>query len=195
MIKNIENYSNEEQFDMFVSGIYEAMCLAGTERNDYLNYKKGMLNIETTDQMLEIMILNLLEKNGFSIDELGTFLYKDIIKKVMECLEKTNVKEEELLKDLSNAYSQFYFDLSRNDRDMGLKTFHDYIQSAIYKMNPHSEESWIRDLADQKKTNYGVLAFDIASSIIESKLNQPKEEKRPKTHCLEKMSGLRVETA
>jgi len=185
-MKNTGGNSNDEKFYMFVCGIYGAMCLAGNERNQYLNYKSGLLEFKNSEQQLDITILELLERNGFSIDELGTFLYKDVIKKTIECMRLSNFKEEELKSDLKNFYSQFYFDLSRNDRDMGLKSFHFSIQNAIGNLKEESEEYWIQTLFQENDRNYGEVAFLIGANIMESQPNLCNLDERYKVSCLEK---------
>ena len=45
------------------------------------------------------------------------------------------VKSKELLMQAKYPYSQLYFNLARNERDMGVKKFHSIIERALLKIN------------------------------------------------------------
>lgn len=187
MIKNIYGCTKEEQFMMSMSGIYTAMSTAYRDKEAYAIYlnknseSDGILGLKLyciENKLLDLKILELLEKNGFSLDELGTFLYKDVIKKVLLTLQVSKNEQEELRQQLKNAYSQIYFDIARNDNDMGLKTFHNYIQVALAKINDEEASSTlIADLSREKPLNYGELAFEISKWFLDNKiLKEPNPE-------------------
>ena len=175
MIKDISNYTLEEKIALVLYGISGAMYEASSDMRKYLEYKELKKQIPNSklilseDDQVDVDILQLLEDNGFSFDELGTFLYKDVIKNVILTLKKIKNDDEkvELQHQLQNAYSQFYFDIARNDKDMGVKTFHAYIQNALSQIDYQDQSScFIKNLCTQQKINYGQLAFVIGNQYL-----------------------------
>lgn len=177
------------------------------EQKNYLKYKEGNFECSSDDEKLKFSILKLLEEMGFSINRLGTFFYKDVIFKLLKrinLLEQEGYKvlgnllesdrvvdnnfmiEEVLeqvkiifLEELRNPYSQFYFDLARNDNSVGTKTFHAYIQNSFDKLDRYKEKySLLEILANDngKKLNYGELAFEIVCYIKNNNLNEKNGE-------------------
>lgn len=169
------------------------------ERKKYLEYKDGLLGIIDSDLELKFNILSLLEEMGFSINRLGTYFYRDIVFKLVKELKwldgdsyifivnqirNNNMNgddvviedvlrqhKEKLLKELVEPYSQFYFDIARNDNDIGTKTFHAYIQNSFEKLDREKEKyGLLIEFANNNgnKLNYGQLAFVIASYILKN---------------------------
>ncbi len=169
----------EEFFPVFIGGLQGKNYGVDADWKKYLDYKKGVVQPISQKEILEMRILELLEDQGFSLKELGTYLYKDVVQNVIECLQDPNMKIDILQQELSNRYSQFYFDISRNERDMGLKTFHFYIRLALSNQKETSKSTVIKSLCSQREIpNYGMLAFYIAEHIMTLfPNNQLKEEK------------------
>ena len=159
MVKEL-NKSMYKKDSMFVYGIDSDMC---NDREIYLQYRNGVQRDYTDDDMLNLVILKLLEENGFLLEDVGTYLYKDIIKNVIKCLKNSSLDIEKLKCELSSQYSQFYFDISRNERDMGVKSFHSYIKEAIMNLKDNSKFSLLFS-----KFDYGQLAYEVACYIMDS---------------------------
>lgn len=171
------------------------------EQKMYLKYKDEKISYCSDDVELKFSILMLLEEMGFSINRLGTFFYKDVIFKLLKRinlleeqgynliasqLKKDGVVDDEivveqvleqiklnLLEELKNPYSQFYFDIARNDNLVGTKTFHSYIQNSFDKLDVDKEGySLLETLANDngRKLNYGELAFKIVAYIRNNNL-------------------------
>ena len=105
------------------------------EKIKYAKYKDGLFDNLDADTLLSMQVLELLEQSGYSLDMVGTYLFRDMIVRVSKRLngEDTHRKmleNRELIKELSNPYSQFYADLARNDLDMGINLFHEYLEDA-----------------------------------------------------------------
>lgn len=100
-------------------------------KNYYVYKYASALKVSEPEQQ-EMNVLEVLEQLGFPMDKTGTYFYKEIIMKTMEELEMVETKEEErdLKTAMENSYSQFYFDIARNNIDIGLKSFHGCIQLA-----------------------------------------------------------------
>ena len=75
-------------------------------------------NINADDFLsdLDDRILNVLEINGFPVDELGTYLYKDVIRNaVLRLVNCKNSSEIFRWRELvSSPYSSFYFDIANS---------------------------------------------------------------------------------
>ena len=163
---NVVNRDIEEQqstmFVYFAGDIYN-------DKKNYLEYKNGVKKDYSSDEISSLLIIELLDKNGFSLDCLGTYLYKDVIKNVIECMKNPGNNLEKLRMELSNPYSQFYFDISRNDRDMGVNTFHSYIEEAILNIQFENKTFNLLDIMCRgQRMNYGDLAYEIASYMLNS---------------------------
>ena len=143
----------------------------------YKEYRYGYKSREdfTTKEQLEVDILKILESLGYPIDQTGTYFYKDIIVKAMKKIQNAKTEEEYvcLIMEMNYNYSQFYFDIARNDYDIGLKTFHNCIELSYQsKKNQNSSLKRTIGLTDGK-LEYKKEALLIASYIVENQA--PKE--------------------
>lgn len=123
--------------------------------------------------------LLILELMGLPIKKEGIKLYAEVLENINYFLnEAQNENEvEELKKQLLNAYSEFYFDIARNDNDIGLKTFHTLIKDSLPDSNTSSQNR-----CPINKDNYMELAFTLGKYI--SSKNNSKLNKQTKTHKL-----------
>ena len=144
----------------------------------YKDYKKKMMPIEKLSQRekKEVETLKILEELGYSLEETGTYFYKDVIVKTIEQLQVSSSEEsyQELITDLNNDFSQFYFDIARNGYDVGLKTFHGCINMSRETKNIQNTLLQERIGIEEANMNYKQEALLIANHIIE---NQPRKEK------------------
>lgn len=173
MIKNIEKVSFQENIQMIATGVSYAMFEANLDKKMYEEYKVGKLKDISLTKQRDVNILSLLEGLGFPMDELGTYLYKDVIGEVYEQVKDISKREDmqkcrELMKELTDAYSCFYRFIARDDKEMGLSSFHFYIEQAISKID---EKLIDKELAvkvfgtNPEDTNYGLLSFQLASYV------------------------------
>lgn len=122
---------NNDKLKMLVlSDLYCARYWIKEQYKQYINYKE-----HKSENNKEMETLYLLEELGYPIDEMGTYFYKDMILKIVGYLENSSNKYEELLDELGNHYSNFYFDLARNELDVGIKTFHEVLESQILNID------------------------------------------------------------
>ena len=119
--------------------------------------------------------LKILEELGYSLEETGTYFYKDVIVKAVEQLQESSSEEsyQELIEDLNNDYSQFYFDIARNGYDVGLKTFHSCINISHQTKNPQDTVLQQRIGIKDANRNYRQEGLLIADYITE---NQTRKE-------------------
>lgn len=144
----------------------------------YKDYKKKMMPIEKLSkrEKKEVETLKILEELGYSLEETGTYFYKDVIVQAIEQLQEATSEENyrELIIAINNNYSQFYFDIARNGYDVGLKTFHSCINISYQNRTRINKELQREIGLDEYNTNYKQEALLIANHIIE---NQPRKEK------------------
>lgn len=145
--------------------IYWSGRIYGFDQYDLTDYQKQDLDI-----------LYLLEEFGFSLNETGTFLYKEMIAEAINKLSTATDREskEIIYQQMQQPFSQFYVDVARNNLDMGIKTYHSFV-SLSYR---HREKDCInRRLAREMKLNtqeenYAHQAYKIANYYIRTKQNQ-----------------------
>ena len=172
IIKDFRKLFIKDSEDFFLFDNVSNFVVCG-DRGMYNRFKDGLLTDIDEKQSIKIKILSLLEAYGFPMDELGTYFYKDIIAK---CYDVINSKQDEnyfnrcgmLLEELKNPYSNFYFDLARNDNDIGTTTFHLYIEKALNLVdegmaNPNLPNNIFG--TEVKSANYGIQAYQLASFI------------------------------
>lgn len=150
-----------------------AFSLAKADKKQYYRYKddEKIKNGEyvselSTYQMDEIRIMSILERLGFSLDEVGTYLYKELVINVYSDIEKTG---ENLLEELKNPYSSYYQQIARGYYEMGVKTFHKYINSAIESIDETKvDESLVETIFgnDIVNSGYGIRAYEIAAYMV-----------------------------
>lgn len=173
-MRELDNVSKMEIFQLFLKEQEISYFRFNRSKQDYINYRFGNLIDASEDKLLEMEILSLLDRLGYPMNEIGTYLYKEVILSLVEYMNnignKGNVSSYlDLTEQLNNSYSQFYFDIARNDLDMGLKSFHNSIGIAIDKIDyTKTDSSLLSSLCEQYsyELNYGELAFEIASLIL-----------------------------
>lgn len=196
MIKDLKKCSHEETKKMFLYGTSYAMWLTNYEKALYEKSKKEPIEDLKGSDKISIKILSLLEKLGYPMDELGTYLYGKVILSVCESLNEVVADEDidkyyKLVSDLNNAYSSFYLWIAKEDLEIGLKSFHLYIEQAISKIDDHkSNKELISSIYDKDITelNYGEQALYLASYLLKIyQIENSKIEANPKLKRLENL--------
>ena len=103
--------------------------------NDYTKIKG--IDDKSDVQEINIEIIDLLRNLGFSLEMEGTYLLADVVMAAYIFLYNAiengtdyNLYYSYLQRLMKNPYSQFYFDLARNEHAMGTTTMHNRINSA-----------------------------------------------------------------
>jgi len=133
-MNNNNNSSYDECLKVLLYGIDYAKYKTHVDKNIYYAYKFGLINEVTEKQLQDITVLSLLEDIGYSMIELGTYFYKSILIKVIETLNNSNNIEEtikELLSQLSDNNSKFNINIAKNDFDVDVVIFNDYIKKSL----------------------------------------------------------------
>lgn len=170
MIKRLVDLTELEKLNMLIDGTSYAMFEAHLDKKAYEKSKKGELEEISEIQERDIKILRILEGLGYPMDELGTYLYKDVIAEAYEKVKDVSSRRDmdkcrELMASLNDAYSDFYLWIARDDKEMGVKSFHFYIGEAISKIDDNSinKELAIKVFgSNPEDLNYGLQAFQLA---------------------------------
>ena len=103
--------------------------------NDYIKIIESD-NISSV-QKINIEIIDLLKSLGFNLEMEGTYLLADVIMAAYIFLHNAvangvdyDLYYSYLQRLMKSPYSQFYFDLARNEHAMGTTTMHNRINSA-----------------------------------------------------------------
>ncbi len=118
-------------------GVEFSSCGASHDKDIYLKYHDSLREDvpEVYDQT--IRVLNILNRLGFPMELVGTYLYKMVIDRIIKRLKKG--EDIHLIDELKSMYSQFYFDIARNDLDIGTKTFYRFIRESLDKTDLNQE--------------------------------------------------------
>lgn len=172
MLKYLEKISRKESIDYFIKNSSFAIWNAKNDRTKYEQYKLKELTEMGEYDKLNIDILSILDSLGFSMDELGTYLYKDLIIEIYGEIKDISYnrndaeKCRDLLKSLDDASSNFYSWIARDDKEMSVTAFHSCIEQAIAKINAKAIDIGLLAKIsgiNPVEMNYGVFAFQIAS--------------------------------
>ena len=119
-----QEYSQTEWKIMFLEGIDLSVSEAKDEMKLFKEYLQEGEVVDHPEKHNDMEIMFFLYKLGYRPQDLGTFFYKEIVKKITYMIPSIiaeNDKEalEQLLNELKNKYSQFYFDIAVNEQDTG----------------------------------------------------------------------------
>ena len=148
-----------------------AVYSAKEEKNLYDSLKKGMPYVLTELQKNEVEILSILEKLGFPMSQLGTYLYKDVIVEACNIINEgeitSNNKRRKLIARLNDGYDEIYKQIASEDKEIGCKTFHSYIEGAIKDIDEtRTDTSLAEKIYGDKDITYGTAAFRIADYYL-----------------------------
>lgn len=115
-----------------------------------------MVKINVCFKTLDNIILEKLSKYNFSMSDIGTHYYKDIIKAIIISLKNLNDDKSvmELREEVLEPYSQFYFNIINNEYT-GINELH----SIVY-------HAFINRENINKNDDYMSFAFKLANFIL-----------------------------
>ncbi len=136
-------------------------------------YQKGTSKDMSDDEITKMEVLDLLEDLGYPMDEYGTYLYSEVISSLRSELgvitTRCEVSEsEKILAQAKYPFSQLYFNIARNERDMGVKDFHSIIKRALSKIDYEkaSPETLYKVYGNFPfEMDYGENAFTLANYL------------------------------
>ena len=130
-----------------------------------------MENNSSNEDLKSMKILSVLERLGYPMDQMGTYLYEEVISSACESLASVTGarRDMELCKDilsqLKNCFSSFYRQIAREYLEMGIQSFHFMIEQSIKDIQVQSMDldlSYQIFGASPVEPDYGSQAFQIA---------------------------------
>ena len=169
-----------------------ATFIARKEQELYNNLKEGMSFVPSKNESRDIEILSILEKLGYPMDDLGTYLYKDVIVEVCNIINEgeitSNNKRRKLIARLNDGYDEIYKQIASEDKEIGCKTFHSYIEGAIKDIDEtRTDTSLAEKIYCDKDITYGTAAFRIADYYLNE---YTYDYGRPKVKKLNNMNDI-----
>jgi len=123
-------------------------------------------------QVQDEQVLYLLEKLGYPMELIGTILYKELILHLINELESDNdygsdIEEKKifLCEDVKKYFSHTYHDVARNDNDIGIRSFHSYIEEMLGRIDYlNADEELVKKIygAYDREIDYGENALILA---------------------------------
>lgn len=175
MLKRNEEYSQDEKLLMVLHGSSFATYVANKDRDKYAKFKTGKKQELSDSDSRSMNVLSILNGLGYPMEELGTYLYKMVITEICDSLKGITGKKSDmekcknLLMQLNDGFSQFYHNVAREYLEMGVKSFHLYIQQAIEKINYKKVDldlSYQIFGANPIEQSYGLQAFQLAAYTL-----------------------------
>ena len=174
MIKSHEEFTKAERIEMALQGTSYAMYEAARDKNNFQKYQTKDIEDLSEEAIKDMKILDVLQQLGYPMDELGTYLYKDMIREVYDKLEKMSTPKEvyqykAILSELRKPFSNSYLYIAREWKEMGIKSFHLYIQKALSKVDEQSSNKKLsKEVYGGKldRQNYAVNAYRIAIQTL-----------------------------
>ena len=125
MVKERRLFSEYENLLLIVNGVSYAMNEANEDKKKYSLFKQGYTQVFTEEENKNMQVLSILERLGYSLDELGTYLYKDVIVEVYKKIEdvsrsknidmwRLGTSEKQHFKRTNNIHKHIYQTLVRN---------------------------------------------------------------------------------
>lgn len=175
MLRRVEDYSEEETLSMILSGSDFAYFVASKDKGMYAKYKNNEHQELTISDSKSMNILSILDRLGYPMDELGTYLYKEMISEISDSLVGIEGKRSDMdkcrdiLASLSDGYSSFYHSVAREYLEMGIRSFHLYIERAIAKINYDAIDLALSAQifgSNPPEQTYGLQAFQLAAYTL-----------------------------
>ena len=143
--------------------------------DDYVLYKKYLQgNTDDFNQYdyMNTFVLSLLQQLGFNMAEVGTYFYKDVILKTISYLNVDNPNYGEIIAQVNNEYSSLYHDISRNEKDVGVSTFHLCIKKAINNISAENIDANLYDEIFSRAYNmdYKARAYVLANYALDNQI-------------------------
>ncbi len=149
------------------------------ELKAFMKYKDAS-DSDSNDKRLEFETLIVLESLGYPINNMGIYYFRDLIVKAC-LLREEGISDIELYSLLNDEFSQFYFDVARNENDIGIKNFNSTTCSCLEKRNKSSNTNKLAFKIMRRcpeENSLGINVFFISDYIYGKHLNS-KEQGKP----------------
>ena len=162
-------------------GIISPNILRGLshELKAFMKYKNSISSYPS-DKSLEFETLIILENLGYPINDIGIYYFRDLIVKAC-LLKKEGMSDTELYSLLNDEFSQFYFDVARNENDIGIRNFNSITCSCLEKRNKSTNTNKLAFKIMKRppeENSLGTNVFFISDYVYEKYINS-KEQGKP----------------
>ncbi|MEE3342570.1 MAG: hypothetical protein VZS44_00585 [Bacilli bacterium] len=148
---------------------------ANKDKENFEKYKKNEDNFFDEDILDNMRLLDLLQRLGYPMEELGTYLFKDVIYEVYNYIKDDNGDRDDekcshIMKELSNPFSSFYLYIAREWKELGIKPFHLFIRRSQDNIDYKSiDKGLVKKIYGNNMgdSNYGFHAFQIAAYALD----------------------------
>lgn len=161
----------KEDLIKVLDGTSFAKTIAKKDKEKYEQYKAGTYKSDVESDYGDIYILALLEGMGFPMDNLGTYLYKELIMEVKEQLkekEETIESYNEIYDDVNNFDSNLYLWVASDYLEMGRKTFMLYMKQAFDSIDTRKINKAISEnlFAGEAKPDYAYQTVQLGMQAL-----------------------------
>ena len=200
MLRDPKEFNDDEKVVMILHSLDGAISEAYDDQQDYFAYKNGTLGDLSEDKELDMQVIDLLVALGYSVDEMGTFLYKDVVSRVANYISRVSNRADVmackgLISELKDPYSQFYFQIARNEKWMGCNTFHAHILKAHASVDVSKADPVVMFKvysAYKNEMDTGEHAFLLGSYVAGHLM--PKAPEKPVIKKLENLPDMRLKS-
>lgn len=150
-----------------------AKMIAKVDKEKFEQFKAGTFVSDKDYDYRNMHILSLLESLGFPMDELGTYLYKELIMEVKNQLKKIEDQSstesyKELYDNLNDFDSNLYLWVASDYLEMGRKSFMFYMKQAFDKIDRRKTKKAICEslFAGEKQPNYAFQTIQLGMQAL-----------------------------
>lgn len=186
--KNLLMKYRDELIEM-LNGSSFAKMIARDDKTMYEQYKKGTLVSEKESDYRNMYILSLIEGLGFPMDELGTYLYKELVMEVKDQLEKIEEKDSEAYNELYNSLndvdSNIYLWVASDYLEMGKDSYLIYLSQAVKKIDKSKIKKSVCEklFNEEEQQDFAFQTIQLGKEALNYKYDQ-KEESNKKLNYL-----------
>ena len=167
--------SDIEKILKMLDGTSFARYEASKDKENFEKYKRNERADFKEETLNNMKILDLLQRLGYSMEELGTYLLKDVIVEVYNYIQDKNGNKNmdrcsSIMAELNNPFSNFYLHIAREWKELGIKPFHLFIKKAQDTIDYKSiDKELSRKIYGNnlENSNYGIHAFQVAAYALD----------------------------
>lgn len=153
------------------------------EKDDvmYNKFLRGATYDFTAFDEKEVVILAILDKLGYPMNESGTYLFKETISEILDEINAPKEKQyykENLLEQLKIENSDFYRHLASDYLETGLRLYNLRIKEMLDKIDYEKGDKNLAESLYNKEDHYGEKAYKIATYISSLNLSYFEEKKQ-----------------
>lgn len=193
MLEVIDQMGVKEKLSTILDNVDVTSYFVLQDRRDYQKYKEDKKIRFTPKRKRDMQILELLERLGFPMEKAGTYLYKELIAYVCNYLQDVDTRDDIkncvfLIQELKDGHSNTYFDIARNDLDLGISSYHQIVGIAQDNVDyTKADPILLQEIYGRfsRSLDYGEQAF-LLGAYVTGKL----VSKEPKSFGLPKIKRL-----